>query len=87
MGNHDLWDTPEDRKAKADGEELFRTILSLRQYLGEMNSSLFSVEEIRKLILPGFAETEENKKWLIRLKERVDRGIAGVRHTAVNTES
>ena len=59
---------------------------SLRNYLMEMNSSHFSVQEIQKLMNPpvtfGVRRLTEYKNWLLVVKKRVDAGISGGRHSA-----
>ena len=58
--SYDVFDPPEHPE---DTEEEIR---SLREYLMEMNSSLFSVEELGKLILPYDPQyTQEYKEWLL----------------------
>jgi hypothetical protein len=82
MGNHDVYDTPEDKKARAAERELQEVIRSLREYLMKMNASLFSVDELYRLINPLFnydtgSAGLEYKKWLLGVKGRVDGGRPG----------
>jgi len=74
--NHPVSYTPDTKEVGLREE-----IRSLREYLMEMNSSLFSVEELRKLIIPyDPAYAEQYKDWLLRIKKRADAGICGGRH-------
>ena len=67
----------DDIRATAETETLESIIRSLREYLMEMNSSLFSVEELSKLILPYNRQyAQEYKEWLLWLKKKADKGIA-----------
>ncbi|MEK7116728.1 MAG: hypothetical protein AAB837_01015 [Patescibacteria group bacterium] len=70
--SYEVFDPPEYPE---DTKEVIR---SLKEYLMERNSSLFSVEELRKFIIPyDPMYSEQYKEWLLATKRRVDIGIPG----------
>jgi len=91
MGNHNIWE--DIRKAEDVRKGRQEVIRSLREYLMEMNTSFFSIEELGKLINPpNFVvskdvECEEYKNWLLRIKKRADAGILGGRHSIIRETS
>ena len=80
--SYDIFDPPEYP------EDIKEEIRSLKEYLMEMNSALFSMEEVRKLIFPYDPQyAQQYKEWLLGIKKRVDARISGGRHSAVKEMS
>lgn len=82
MGNHNLYDTPEDLAREKKAQELKSAISSVREYLMEFNCSAFSVMELKKLTDPpvGFLTDDDYLRWLLVVKKRIEAGIMGGRH-------
>lgn len=81
---HDIEEALERRRARTAEAERLEVISSLREYLVERNSSLFSVDELSKLILTDRVENnEEYLNWLLRVKRRVDAGVLGGKSSVI----